>query len=61
MEFNCLEHCKFKVIVKISCSLFAVEPLTDICLVLDVSMSLYENYVMLNHTSPFTGRAPEPL
>lgn len=51
VQFNCWEHCKFiSHIVKVSYSVFAMEPATDNHLVLDVNMSLYQNYVMLNHT-----------
>lgn len=40
-------------IVKFYCYELAVVPLTDNCLVLDMNISLYENDIMLNHTSGF--------
>lgn len=58
-QFNCWEHCKFiSHIVKFSCSVFVMESVTDSCLALDVNMSLYETYIMLNHTRPFANGAP---
>ena len=58
MQFNCSENCKYlNRVVKFACSVFAMEPVTDNCLVLDMSMSL----VVLNRISPFTNGAPYPL
>lgn len=62
MQFNCWEHCKIlSQIANLSCTVFVKKPVTDNCLALDMSISLYENYIMLNHTSPFTNGALEAV